>query len=1034
MGTLRRFRLCSGRVGSGNWSRASPGGRAGFSRAPGHEEEEEERWRPLEPARKAKGCKRSYFEELERAAPFARYSGESVSEAETEEERSSEEDSSEGAFNCARADPYQVEGGCESPGRRAEEKEEEEKEVERWDDHQLQRVLRDFELCRKRGRGVRCRPRSSAEEKVSRPPRFSAEPSGRARPGAAGSGSPHQPGRSERGDDEGRQGDVLLQPVGEGKLPWPLARAQGDASLGSQHRSDEIGRHRQSSRCNVGPVHGPPSIIGGWNMDHSSAPRALPDGGGLGSGSSGDPCYTPPREAGSQGSGLPKRLLEQLRTSRWQRRPRKRRLGLCRFPRGAERRWKGKRKRKEGQRKVGSKQRPTKEGLGRRQGEARRETKELSEGRLALAVPPPPQLSEILAECSSLERTGCALAWFLLHVSWQSADARNSLNFLMMNHSGGWLRAKQRRVALPIRVGDLAGVEYSLKQVSLLEAGEEFCRAHAQACWSYLACYACNFLCGQLGPLAAGQWTAAERQVAGAVGLMTKRFAGHGQGSAVDVPAIEKDLKLARVDYSGEEVGTCHKLSLRQIVPALPPPPQHGGSIDLMGFLSVTTQKFLRNPQLCILPDTGQPLPKLQGRIHVEKGELDGVADALVRCGVCDWTPKSEVLHYRGEAVLNGLFGVPKSSVISSGEPVLRVIMNLVASNSVMLQLQGATGNLPSITSWLSTVLDGSEQIKIWQSDMSNAFYLFRLPPQWKSFLSFNVVRSGKALGMMDDIDYVLSCCVLPMGWLSSVAIMQEISENLLLLHSLPREAQIARQSSLPLWMVGLLKESKKSERAWWHVYLDNYAGGQIVGPSEESLEGNRLHELAERAWKEAHVISSEKKRKHGVLEAEELGAMINGSDQTMGASPARMLRLVHATLWVLGSTHLSKKKVQVLAGRWVHLLQFRRAGMSFLEATWEYTGTTKFNKELVIKVRRELWCCLCALPLLHTNLGAAISNVATASDASSTGGAVGIARNLSACGKEFVEASLRSQHFSSVIPVFGSLPLQWYRGSFPLL
>ena len=107
---------------------------------------------------------------------------------------------------------------------------------------------------------------------------------------------------------------------------------------------------------------------------------------------------------------------------------------------------------------------------------------------------------------------------------------------------------------------------------------------------------------------------------------------------------------------------------------------------------------------------------------------------------------------------------------------------------------------------------------------------------------------------------------------------------------------------------------------------------------------------------------------------------------------------------------------------------------MSFLEATWEYTGTTKFNKELVIKVRRELWCCLCALPLLHTNLGAAISNVATASDASSTGGAVGIARNLSACGEEYVEASLRSQPLLLSNPCFGSLPLQWYRGSFPLL
>lgn len=119
-------------------------------------------------------------------------------------------------------------------------------------------------------------------------------------------------------------------------------------------------------------------------------------------------------------------------------------------------------------------------------------------------------------------------------------------------------------------------------------------------------------------------------------------------------------------------------------------------------------------PQLCILPDRGQTLPKLQGRIHVEKREIEDISKALVQCGVCDWTPLSEVLTYRGERVLNGLFGIQKSSTISTGEPVLRVIMNLVPSNSVMLQLQGATKGLPSITTWMSTVLDENEQVRIW--------------------------------------------------------------------------------------------------------------------------------------------------------------------------------------------------------------------------------------------------------------------------------------------------------------------------------
>ena len=98
------------------------------------------------------------------------------------------------------------------------------------------------------------------------------------------------------------------------------------------------------------------------------------------------------------------------------------------------------------------------------------------------------------------------------------------------------------------------------------------------------------------------------------------------------------------------------------------------------------------------MEDTGQSLPKLQGKIHVEKGDLEGVSDLLVERGICTWTPLDDVATYRGQPILNGLFGVKKSGVTADNKPVLRVIMNfnLVPSNSVMVQLQGNVRNLPS--------------------------------------------------------------------------------------------------------------------------------------------------------------------------------------------------------------------------------------------------------------------------------------------------------------------------------------------------
>ena len=156
-----------------------------------------------------------------------------------------------------------------------------------------------------------------------------------------------------------------------------------------------------------------------------------------------------------------------------------------------------------------------------------------------------------------------------------------------------------------------------------------------------------------------------------------------------------------------------------------------------------------------------EKLPKLQGKVHAKAGEME-----QVERGVCTWTPFHEVLKYRGQPVLNGLFGVEKPSKLAPGKPVLRLIMNLVASNSVMQGLEGAVKNLPSITSWMSLVCDGDESVKIWQSDMCNAFYLFRLSKSWAGYLSFNILKQGHEIGLdPPDSQFALSCAVLGDPW-----------------------------------------------------------------------------------------------------------------------------------------------------------------------------------------------------------------------------------------------------------------------------
>lgn len=94
-------------------------------------------------------------------------------------------------------------------------------------------------------------------------------------------------------------------------------------------------------------------------------------------------------------------------------------------------------------------------------------------------------------------------------------------------------------------------------------------------------------------------------------------------------------------------------------------------------------------------------------------------------------------------------------------------------------------------------------------------------------FLAFNVRRKGAQVGLPETEEVVLACKVLPMGWLSSVAIMQEVSEHLLRVRALDETSQIVRNKAVPMWLVGIARESFEKSRSWWHVYLDNFAAGE---------------------------------------------------------------------------------------------------------------------------------------------------------------------------------------------------------------
>lgn len=229
--------------------------------------------------------------------------------------------------------------------------------------------------------------------------------------------------------------------------------------------------------------------------------------------------------------------------------------------------------------------------------------------------------------------------------------------------------------------------------------------------------------------------------------------------------------------------------------------------------------------------------------------------------------------------------------------------------------------------------------MRLFQSDMSSASYLFALPKCWCRYLGFKIVVDGRDIGKSGAGRWALCCAVIPMGWSSSVGLMQEISENLLLRGGLDPRHQVRRGSTLPSWMVGLLHDAKLSGAYWWHVYLDNFCAAEKVDPSDPAIRGAACHSLAEKLWSESGVLSSEKKRKAYEKRIEELGAEIDGEAGSLGGSAERLQKVILATMWLLDQKFLKRKLVQIVAGWWVFLMQFRRPTMSIFNAVWNFVG-----------------------------------------------------------------------------------------------
>eukprot|EP00435_Cladocopium_sp_Y103_P072813 s379_g41.t1 len=388
----------------------------------------------------------------------------------------------------------------------------------------------------------------------------------------------------------------------------------------------------------------------------------------------------------------------------------------------------------------------------------------------------------------------------------------------------------------------------------------------------------------------------------------------------------------------------------------------------------------------------------------------------------------------RGEALgWPSLGPTPKVGTVESWPLALpwssRVIMNLKPINRALKIIKGDIGELPTAASWMQLWLSESDTVCVSQADMTAAFYLFKLPRAWKPFMCFNSKHDGSSIGRSAGTLYVPSCCVLPMGWSSSVGLMQMASRELIRKTSQLSAFELRRQVVAPPWFVDLVERA--GGRQFWQVYLDNYMAAD-VGPKQTSGQSSvALHQEAVGVWTEHGILCAEDKHVLGSQDAIELGVALNGKEGLVGGGPVRFHQLLVITLLLLGEKCPKVRWVQIVLGRWIFVLQYRRPAMAALSRCWNFTRQGQDRRRWWPVVRDELCTLLCLVPLLQFDLCMRFSETVTCSDASHYGGAVAVARGLSRAGQSLCARASSVQMEPCEVPLLVISAFNGIGGSF---
>ena len=351
---------------------------------------------------------------------------------------------------------------------------------------------------------------------------------------------------------------------------------------------------------------------------------------------------------------------------------------------------------------------------------------------------------------------------------------------------------------------------------------------------------------------------------------------------------------------------------------------------------------------------------------------------------------EEDPVEVKGKPLLNGSFGVIKpGKYLDDERPILRLIMDFRATNSVTRILTGDVRTLSGSPALQHVVLPQGRVLRLSADDLVSAFYLFALPAEWSRLMCFSGKVSWKSLGYEREGQVYVGATVLPMGWASAVGVLQHAHRRLALRSPLVGGAgllgscEIRRDSLFP---------DLEVEGQLWSLYLDDTNLLEILEKKVAAeLEGKapEEQERLRRAYHHWGIPVCPNKSLLRASKGEKLGAVLDGDKGLLKGATRRALESISLGLWILRQEFVPRKALQVLLGREVHTMQFRRPIFGVFDYLWKEISDGAVMLDLGSKSCEEIFLAAMSQPLRVTDLRSKIHDVVTASDASETGGGV---------------------------------------------